>query len=326
MDPTRLNLPYTGIPTFLRSRLETNLDQLDADIAVLGVPTDEGGPWIPGTRFGPRAIREQSVRFAGYGTGLFDPETERAWLESEMSNGRIVDCGDVDIVYTNRDLTFENITSAVRTILSRGAIPVVLGGDHGISYPVVRAWDEPLVVIQFDAHLDFKAPTAEVGYSNGMPFFLISELPNVEKIVQIGIRSLRTRQSDLESTRVRGNIVQTPRQFRADGMESVLRQLSPSRAVYVSIDIDVLDLSLVPGCASAEPGGLSFDELRESLFAIASHAPVVGIDLVEINPMLDVASGATSLLGAQLLLEMLGRVVEHPGYATRRGSARAQGD
>lgn len=320
MDQTRLNLPYTGVPTFLRGRLETDLERLGADIAVLGVPTDDGGPWKPGARFGPRAIREQSVRFAGYGTGLFDPETEHVWLEPEMRRGRIVDCGDVDIIYTNREQTFENITTAVRTILRQGAIPVVLGGDHGVSYPVVRAWDEPLVVIQFDAHLDFKEPTAEVGYSNGMPFYLISELPNVEKIIQVGIRSLRTRQTDLEMSRARGNIVQTPSQFRAEGIESILRHCSPSQPVYISIDIDALDLPLVPGCASAEPGGLTFEELRQSLLAIAGHAPVVGFDLVEVNPMLDVASGATSLLAAQLVVELMGKVVEHPHYAEWRAS------
>lgn len=326
MDPSRLNLPYTGIPTFLRGRYEPDLSRLDADFAVLGVPTDEGTPWKPGSRFGPRAIREQSVRFAGYGTGLFDIDTEHVWLEPEMRHGRIVDCGDVDIVYTNREQTFANITTAVRAIIQRGAIPVVFGGDHGVSYPVVRAWDESLVVVQFDAHLDFKGPTAGVAYSNGTPFYLISELPNVEKIVQIGIRSLRTRQSDLESTRARGNIVQTPRQFRADGLDAVLAQIPPSRSVYVSIDIDVLDLPLVPGCASAEPDGLSFDELRRALDAITRHAPVVGFDLVEINPMLDVASGATAQLGAQLVLETMGRVIEHPCYAARRAAAPPPGE
>ena len=88
--------------------------------------------------------------------------------------------------------------------------------------------------------------------------------------------------------------------------------------VYVSIDIDVLDLPLVPGCASAEVNGLSYEELREALVAIARHAEVVGFDLVEVNPMLDVASENTSLVAAQLIMEFLGRVVEHPRYRGRR--------
>ena len=85
----------------------------------------------------------------------------------------------------------------------------------------------------------------------------------------------------------------------------------------MSIDIDVLDLPLVPGCASAEVNGLSYDELREALVAVARHAEVVGFDLVEVNPMLDVASENTSLVAAQLIMEFLGGVVEHPGYRRR---------
>ena len=108
------------------------------------------------------------------------------------------------------------------------------------------------------------------------------------------------------------------RQYRARGIEEALAQLPAGRDVYVSIDIDVLDLPLVPGCASGEPGGLTFDELRDAVFAVAGRARVVGFDVVEINPMLDVASGSTALLGAQLAIELMGRVVEHPAYAGRR--------
>ena len=318
MEESRLGLPFTGIPTFLRRRVATDLSALEAEIAILGVPSDEGSPWKPGSRFGPRAIREQSVRFAGDGTGVFDLDEGRRYLTRQMSEDRIADCGDVDIVYTNRDETFERVTRSVRQIVDRGAIPVVLGGDHGITYPVVRAWEQPLTVVQFDAHLDVKRPTAEYRYSNGTPFFLVSELPNVERIAQLGIRSLRTRQEDVELAVGRGHVVRTVRQYRERGIGEVLAQLPPERDVYVSIDIDVLDLPLVPGCASGEPGGLAFDELRDGLFAVARHARVVGFDIVEINPMLDVPSGSTALLGAQLAIELMGRVVEHPAYGEWR--------
>lgn len=318
MDEGRLDLPFTGIPTFLRRRLAPDLSALDAEIAILGVPSDEGSPWKPGSRFGPRAIREQSVRFAGDGTGVFDVDEGRRFLTRQMSEDRIADCGDVDVVYTNREETFARVTRDVRQMLDRGAIPVILGGDHGITYPVVRAWEQPLAVVQFDAHLDFKRPPAEYRYSNGTPFYLISELPHVERIVQIGIRSLRSRQEDFEAAVRHGNVVRTVRQFREQGIAEVLSQLSPERDVYVSVDIDVLDLPLVPGCASGEPGGLTFEELREALFAVARHARVVGFDVVEINPLLDVPSGSTALLGAQLAIELMGRVVEHPAYTRGR--------
>jgi agmatinase len=136
--------------------------------------------------------------------------------------------------------------------------------------------------------------------------------------VQVGIRSLRTRQGDVEDSRARGNDIVTVPDFRRRGAARILDQLPEGEPVYVSIDVDVLDLPLVPGCASAEVNGLSYEELRDALTAIARHAEVVGFDLVEVNPMLDVASENTSLLAAQCIMEFLGRVVEHPAYKRRR--------
>lgn len=314
----RLDLPFTGIPSFLRSRLAPDLASLDADLAVLGVPSDEGSPWKPGSRFGPRAIREQSVRFAGDRSGIFDPDEGRAYLARELAEDRIADCGDVDVLYTNREATFTHVTAAVRQIIERGAVPVVLGGDHGVSFPAIRAWRTPLSVVQFDAHLDVRPPSADLRYTNGTPFALVAGLPHVERIAQVGIRSLRTREGEFEAALRRGNVVRTVRQFRAGGPAELLSHLPPDRDLYVSIDLDVLDLPLVPGCASAEPGGLLFDELRAALSALARHAPVVGFDLVELNPMLDVPSGATALLAAHLVIDLMGRLVEHPAHAARR--------
>src|SRR5262249_15511922 len=154
----RLNLPFTGLVSFLRAPVCSRLDELDADIAILGAPTDEGSTWVPGARFGPRVIREMSFRRAGYGGrphGYYDMGEERRYLERELKLGRIVDCGDSDIIYTNVQQTFDNITQDVSSIRARGAMPVVIGGDHAITYPVVRGFTGPLDVIHFDAHLDY---------------------------------------------------------------------------------------------------------------------------------------------------------------------------
>lgn len=326
MAEDRLNLPFTGIPSFLRSPIVTDLGAIEADVAVLGAPSDEGSPWKPGARFAPRAIREMSVRYTGYGAqqvrgGYFDIDEGRRFLEYETTNRRIVDCGDVDVVYTNPEKTFDNITAAVGAILARGALPLVLGGDHAITYPVVRAFEQPLSVVHFDAHLDFRPFVHGVNFSNGMPIRLLADLPNVGQIIQVGIRSLRTSQDDVQDALARGNDVVTVEEYRRRGIEGVLEKLPRGGQTYVSIDIDVLDLPLVPGCASSELNGLTYDELRKTLFAIARQTEVVGFDVVEINPMIDVPSGNTSLIGAQLALEFLGRVVEHPDYLRRKGRA-----
>ncbi len=322
MDPERLNLPFTGFVSFLRARTHAELDTLDADIAVLGVPSDEGSPWYPGARMAPRKIRELSVRYAGYGgsqarSGYFDIDEGRRYLEHEMGNGRIVDAGDVDILYTNVEGTFENITRDVRKVIERGALPVGIGGDHAVTYPIVRAFTEPIHVIHFDAHLDYRPFVHGIQYANGMPIRNISRLPNVGRIIQVGVRSLRTSQDDFNESTARGNDVVTVKGLRRRGMAQVLDSLPPDARVYVSFDIDVLDLPLVPGCASSEPNGLLYDEFKDAFCEIARRCEVVGFDLVEVNPMLDVPSDNTSLLAAQVILEFLGRVVEHPGYRTK---------
>jgi len=319
----RWDLPYTGFVSFLRSPTCTDLDRLDADIAVLGAPSDEGSPWKPGARFAPRKIRELSVQFAGRGTvdgqrGYYDIAENRRYLDHERINRRLVDCGDSDIVYTNVQKTFDNITRDVARILAAGALPVVIGGDHAVTYPVVRAFKHRLHVVHFDAHMDYRPFVHGVQWANGNPIRNVARLATVGSIVQVGIRSLRTRQADVKDSRARGNDIVTVPDYRRRGAGRILERLPQGEPVYVSIDIDVLDLPLVPGCASAEVNGLSYEELREALVAIARHAEVVGFDLVEVNPMLDVASENTSLIAAQLIMEFLGRVVEHPRYRGRR--------
>ena len=303
----RLNLPFSGVPSFLRAPL-ARPDQLqDAEIAVIGIPSDEGTPWVPGSRFGPRSIREQSMRLAAYGAGVYDIRNDRSYLGREMDEERIIDCGDVDVVFTNRELTFQNATDDIRAIIAAGALPVVLGGDHGVSFPSVRAFSQDLTVVQFDAHLDMKAPSEAFTYSNGTPFYLISELAHVRKVVQVGIRSLRTRKADLDASLGMGNAVVQMEQYSAQGPESMLREI-PDGPVYISVDIDALDISLIPGCASGEPDGFQFGQLRDALQALARRHQIVGIDVVEVNPVIDVRSGATSLLAAQLLVELLGEI------------------
>jgi agmatinase len=321
-DEPRLNLPFVGLVSFMRGPVCTDLAALDADIAVLGVPTDEGTPWKPGARFAPRKIREMSVRYAGYGPtqsqlGYYDVEDDRRYLEYERKHARITDCGDVDIIYTNVRKTFDNVTRDVKRILRAGAFPVIIGGDHAVTYPVVRAYEERLNVVHFDAHLDYRPFVHGVQWANGNPIRNVSQLKTCHHIVQVGIRSLRTSQSDVQDSRARGNDIVTIPDFRRRGHAAVVDRLPKNEPVYVSIDIDVLDLPLVPGCSSSEVNGLSYDELRQTLFAIAQSREVIGFDLVEVNPMIDVASDNTSLIAAQLIVEFLGRIVEHPGYRKR---------
>lgn len=320
----RIDYPYSGIPTFLRAPICTDLGKLDADIAVMGVPTDDGSPFMAGSRFGPRALREHSLRFASGGRGgYYDPETRRSYLVYEMENDRIVDTGDADCMPTNIKLNFDNITAMTRAILDAGALPVVLGGDHAITYPVVRAFTEPLHVIHFDAHLDYAPFIHDLRFTNAHAFRHISPMPHVESLVQAGIRSLRNTETMMDDTLADGNKVVTMSQFHAGGPQAIAESVPKGANCYVSIDVDVLDLPLVPGCVSAEPNGMSYAELRDTLAAIAAHTKVVGFDFVEVNPQLDVGTGATAYLGAHTVVEFLGRICDQPQWTERRGAGRS---
>ena len=320
MAETRLNLPFSGFVSFIRSPICTDLRTLNADIALLGFPYDEGLGWIPGQRFGPRALREISMVLAGSSgaseekRGYWDISTGNRVLDYELSYGRIVDCGDVDVIYTRPGDSWDNATRDVSMILERGALPVVLGGCHGITFPVVRAFRDDLYVVHFDAHIDYQPFVHGIIHAAGTPMRMVATLPNVKKIVQVGIRAFRTHEGDASDSRHDGNVILSTADIRHAGPEAMLREIPIGAQVYSSIDIDVLDMPLVPGTSAAEPDGFAYHELRDLLVALATHAEIVGFDLVEVNPMLDLPSRATAFLGAQLIVELLGRCVEHPQY------------
>ena len=314
----RLDRPYVGIPSFLRSTICTDLDRLDAAIAVMGCPTDEGSPYLGGSRLGPRALREHSLRFAGGGRGYFDPETRRSYLDHEIANGLIADVGDADIWPTDVGRTFDNITAMARQVLDRTALLVVLGGDHAITYPIVRAYSEPLHVVHFDAHTDYAPFVHDLQFTNGHAFRHIKPLPHLESLIQVGIRSLRHSEEMVEDSISDGNRVITMSEFHRITPQGVAELVPEGARCYVSIDVDVLDISLVPGCVSAEPNGMTYPELRDTLAALAARTDIVGFDFVEVNPQLDVGTGITAYLGAHTVIEFLGQICDQPRWETRR--------
>jgi agmatinase len=314
----RVDRPFVGIPSFLRSRICSDLTQMDADVAVIGVPTDEGSPFLPGSRFGPRGIREQSLRFAGEG-GIYDPQSDRTYLEREIVQGRIVDTGDVDVLPTNVVTTFRNITDHVAEVLRCNALPVVLGGDHSISFPIIRAFSKPIVVVQFDAHLDYAPVRDGLEFTNGHPFRHVKQLDTVRGLMQIGIRSLRSSREMMADAEKDGSIIITMGKFRETSPRTLIQQLPRDAKCYVSIDVDVMDPPLVPGCVSAEPDGMSYPELRSTLAALAEWVEVVGFDIVEVNPQLDISTQATSYIAAHTAIEFLGNICLQSRWFASRG-------
>jgi agmatinase len=302
-----LNLPVVGIASFCKFAVHTDVASLAADVAVLGVPWDGGVGFRPGARFGPRAIREFSTRYSFHERGepmpgYFDMGRRRRVL----GHVKIVDCGDVDVVYTQVEETFRRITWTVEQVLQRGAFPVVLGGDHSISFPAVRAFAEggPLGVLHIDAHLDYNDEVAGVRFANGNPIKRISELSFVGPIVQVGLRGFRGREAPYFDSLARGNLIVTAHEVRACGTDWVLDRIPQAPRWYITTDIDSLDPSCAPGTGSPEPEGLSYGEVKQLLAGIASRHHVVGFDLVEVNPLVD-PTGLTASVATTLVLELL---------------------
>ena len=316
--PTNNGKPsaFAGLVSFLRAPVCHDLDKLDADIAVMGAPTDEGSPFMPGSRFGSRSIREHSLRFGD--NGYFDHDTDKVFLKYELNNNRIVDVGDADVKPADVEGTFENITNLTRMVLDSGAMPVVLGGDHAITFPVVRAYNQPLHVVHFDAHIDYSPFIHGYKYSNSHAFRHIHHMDHVKSLTQVGIRSVRNNKAWIDDSINDGNRVIGMKEFGEIGPNGMTELVPKDAPIYVSIDIDVLDLPLVPGCVSAEPNGMSYADLRDSLATLAMHNEIIGFDLVEVNPQLDVGSGITSYMGAHTILEFLGQICDQPRWVAKR--------
>ena len=308
---------FAGLVSFLRAPICHDLDNIDADIAIMGAPTDEGSPFMPGSRLGSRSIREHSLRFGN--DGYFDHDSDKVFLKYELENNRIVDVGDADVIPADVEGTFKNITNLTRMVLNSGAIPVVLGGDHAITFPVVRAYNTPLHVIHFDAHIDYSPFIHGYKYTNSHAFRHIHHMDHVKSLTQVGIRSVRNKKSQIEDSENDGNRVIGMKEFYEMGPNGMSTLVPKEAPVYVSIDIDVLDLPLVPGCVSAEPNGMTYAELRDSLSVLAQHANIIGFDLVEVNPQLDVGTGITSYMGAHTIMEFMGQICDQPRWITKRG-------
>jgi agmatinase len=305
----RLDLPFVGFCTFGKYPICTDWDRIDADVAVLGAPFDFGTQWRPGARFGPRAIRDASTLFAFGHSGAYDHENDAVYLPADTT--RIVDIGDADIIHTDTVGSHAGVEYAVRKILAAKAIPVVLGGDHSINIPCINAFDQqqPIHIIQFDAHLDFVDERHGVRFGHGNPMRRAAEKSYVTGLTQLGIRNVSsTAREGYEDARRMGSEILSVRQIRKLGMEAVLARIPAGKRYYVTIDIDGFDPSIAPGTGTPSHGGFSYYEVLELLEGIVRLGTIVGVDVVEVAPDYD-HTGTTAILAAQILLNLVGRML-----------------
>jgi agmatinase len=310
-DNGRLDLPFVGICTFGKNPYVSDWDAITADIAVLGAPFDFGTQWRAGARRGPRAIREASTLFSFGHAEAYDHEDDITYLPD--GTVKIVDIGDADIIHTDTIQSHRNIEFGVRKILAAGAIPIVLGGDHSINIPCINAFDDqdPVHLVQIDAHLDFVDERHGVRYGHGNPMRRAAEKPYVTGLTQLGIRNVSsTAREGYDDARAMGSDILSVRQVRKLGIDAVLERIPAGERYYVTIDIDGFDPSIAPGTGTPSHGGFLYYEGLELLDGLAKRGTIVGVDLVEVAPDYD-PSDLTAILSAQLLMNLIGRMMHH---------------
>jgi len=290
--------PYVGIPTFFGVPFRENVT--DLDIALVGVPFNLGVTNRPGARMGPRELRRHSREVGAY---------SHCTCSTPCTTHRIADIGDVPFrtVY-NLEEALEDIAAFYRNLSGAGIVPVTAGGDHSITYPILKgiARKEKIGLIHFDSHCDTAPSLHGSGVAHGSPMrnAVESGLVDPKRTIQIGIRgsSEILWQFSYDS----GMRVMHIEEFYDLGWKSVVREirtLMGDAPVYISFDIDCLDPAFAPGTGTPVAGGMTtFDALQTLRGLKGLH--VIGGDLVEVSPPYD-HSGITALAGATVLFEIL---------------------
>ena len=276
-----------------------------AEAAVLGVPTDAAVGFRPGARWAPQALREASQRYALPSEGFYDLVRGA----NALAGLDLADAGDVALTGLDRERARERIAAAARALRARASLPVFLGGDHSISFPLLRAFDDvpALHVVQLDAHLDYSERRGDDRFGNGSPFRrAVEALPNLVHVTVVGLRGLRTDPEAHAAALARGHTLVTAEALLADP-DAVIERLPRGRSVYLSYDVDVLDPSLLSGTGSPEVDGLSYRHADRIVRAVAARNTVVGADLVELAPRLD-PSGLSALVAARAVVDLLAAV------------------
>ncbi len=291
------------------------IDELgDAGVVILGAPFDWGTTYRPGARFGPRAIRDADyLGFDGHRPHLptgIDP----------LGTLDVVDAGDLVLPPGYIEESIETIRVAVETIARKGAVPIVLGGDHTITFPnaaAVAAVHGDVALIHFDAHAD----TGETQYGHllghGTPMRRLIESGAVpgHRFVQIGLRGYWPDPDTvawMRDQRMRFFMMSEieDRGLRAVVDEAVEYAAGGASGVFLSVDIDVVDPGMAPGTGTPEPGGLTSRQLLDTVRRLGRQLNVVGADVVEVAPAYDGPGEITAFLANRVVLEILNGMAE----------------
>ena len=303
----KLTEPPGATPqTFLNFPLVSDLDSLQADIAILGIPFGmpyETAAMANDQSRAPDAIRQATDLFMiSYTKSHFDWD-----LGGPLLDGRdikVVDCGNVTADMADHKEHYRRAEQAARKIFAAGTTLITLGGDHGVPIPVMRALEVhggPITLVHVDAHLDWRHEVngETDGYSS--PIRRASEMPWFDKIVQIGIRGIGSaRTGEVDDAIAWGADIITAYEMHDMGMDAVLDRIPDGGPYYLTIDADGIDPTIMPAVMAQAPGGLNWLQIRKLIHGLVAKGPVLGMDLVEIAPMHDV--GKITMIHAERLI------------------------
>lgn len=313
----RLTVPARqSAGSFLFSEVVTETDDLQADIVFLGIP--HGSAYTPDAIandqiHAPDTIRQVTTRVSrslerhdfDVGGPIYDGRPVRA-----------VDLGNVpyDITVPGGD-HYRKAEAVLRQVYDAGAMSIVFGGDHGIPIPILRALEvaaspeDPIVLIQIDAHIDWREDVNGVSDGLSSPIRRASEMAHIAEIFQIGIRAQGSgRPEEYAAAMDYGAQIVPAFEVHDGGVEAVLARIPDNRRYYITIDADGIDPSEAPAVEGPAPGGLTFHQCRKLIHGLVGKGRVLGMDIVEITPARDV-NDITSILAGRLAVNLIGAAV-----------------
>lgn len=307
--PRDVNVTFMGFP------YSNDLERLDAHVAILGLPY--GDPYSidevnNDQANGPTAVRRASRRIS-LGLDRWDFDIGGTVFDGKPI--KVVDAGDVPGTARDLDRHYKAAEEAVRKILKAGALPISIGGDHGVPIPVFRALDGqgPITLVHIDAHLDWRDEVngAREGYSSTIR--RASEMAHIGQIFQIGIRGQGSaRTEEVVAARKHGANIVTANELQDEGVNAILARIPDKGRYYLTIDADGLDPSVMPAVGAPQPGGVTYRETIGIIKGLTRKGRLVGMDLVEITPARDV-NEITSMTAGHIILNVIGAAVR-AGY------------
>jgi len=313
------DITFLGVP---RADLDDPQTWAQADVVILGAPFDGGTSYRSGARFGPKAMREACY------LGHDGSRPSLAMRVDGVADLAVVDAGDVEMYSGDAARSCRDLEAAVTTVAESGAIPLILGGDHTVTWPdvtgVARGADSwgRVSVIHFDAHAD----TGDIefgsliGHGQPMRRLIESGAARGDRFLQVGLRGYWPPPDILDWMAEQRMRSFEMTEIVTRGLDECLTEafeiaLDDCDGVFLSVDIDVCDPGYAPGTGTPEPGGLSSRQLLDAVRRICYELPVMGVDVVEVSPPYDHAD-ITALLGNRVVLEALS------GIARRRKDER----